>query len=67
MAKRASHLPSYRERLGLQAIHNGRPLPDGVGPATIANLIGKGWITRLGRSKFQVTEVGVAALKMKLP
>lgn len=66
MANRASHLPTYRERVGLEAIQAGRPMPEGVGPSTLAGLIRKGWVEQAD-IKYRLTVAGLDALRRKFP
>lgn len=69
MPIRPPHLPTVWERLGLEAILRGRPLPGGVGVRTVAGMIEKGWIVEgpPGTRTYSVTETGLEAVKRKLP
>ena len=72
MPLRASHLPSYRERCGLQQLLGGRELTAAdLHPAnsnTIKNMLAKGWIeSGSSDSNFRITLAGEAALRAELP
>lgn len=67
MGKRAEHLPTYRERVVLEALLCGRALPGGAGPGTIRQMARKGWITLVAAGKCGITPAGEEAFKRKLP
>ena len=72
MPARASHLPTYRERCGLQQLLGGRELTaTELHPAnsnTIKIMLAKGWI-KSGSSdfNFRITLAGEVALRAELP
>ena len=68
MPARPSHVPTYAERLGLQAVLTAKPIPFEVGSRIVVKMLEKGWIERatIG-GKYRITEAGVEALRRKIP
>ncbi|MEW6644982.1 MAG: hypothetical protein AB1586_31060 [Pseudomonadota bacterium] len=66
---RPAHIPTYPERVAIDAIKNSRPLPPGVGPATIVGMTRKGWIVleETSARKYRVTDSGVEAVRRRIP
>ncbi|MCC8940443.1 hypothetical protein H8A99_29300 [Bradyrhizobium sp. Arg68] len=66
---RPSHVATHLERVAIDAIGSSRSFPAGVGPSTIAGMIEKGWIVAEGTTgrKYRVTDVGVEAVRRKIP
>jgi hypothetical protein len=75
MPQRPSHIPNYRERIGLQLLVNTDWLPAAslhpAGPSTIVRLLGKGWVERKQDATFgwayRITGSGQAAIKALIP
>jgi len=68
MPGRPSHLPTYAERRGLQAILTAQPIPPEVGQRIVVKMLEKGWIERGAQGgKYRITETGIEALKRKIP
>ena len=68
MPARPSHIPTYFERLGLEATIKSRPIPGEVGPRTVIKMLAKGWIEPAGPNrKYRITEAGFDAMKRKIP
>lgn len=68
---RPSHLPTYREREALILLHDHGELPlrklHPAGQTTLAKMIDKMWVERIGLDTYRITSGGSAALKAKLP
>lgn len=64
---RPSHVATYLERVAIDAIRHRRTFPAGVGPSTLAGMIEKGWIVAEPGRKYRVTDVGVEAVRRKIP
>ena len=66
---RSSHIPNHYERSALTKLASGRELGLSkllpAGRTTIANLLDKGWIERVGLA-YRITEGGKAALRTKV-
>ena len=68
MAPRPPQFPNHWERIGIDAIRQGKPLPSGVAGGTIAKLLRKGWVKQgATRGSFIITEEGNEAMKRKIP
>jgi predicted transcriptional regulator of viral defense system len=71
MPARAVHLPTHRERIALLQLHDRGELPlkelRPVARATLAKMVAKNWIERVGPGTYRITPAGKAALKAKLP
>lgn len=71
MPMRADHLPTHRERVALSLLlDHGELLLKKLHPAgltTIAKMVDKTWIERVGPGTYRITPAGKAALKAKLP
>ncbi len=67
MPPRAGYLPDVYERNALQKLLTYEQPAVRVGtPSLVAKLLTKGWIERRN-SGLRITELGMAALKVKLP
>jgi hypothetical protein len=66
-----SHLPNHRERVALQLLRGHGELPlkalHPTGLTTVAKMIGKAWIERVGSDVYRITLAGEEALKARLP
>jgi|MTBAKSStandDraft_2_1061841.scaffolds.fasta_scaffold254433_2 hypothetical protein len=64
--KRSPDVPTHAERTAIMAVHRRRPLPFGVGQATLEDLLRKRWI-ELNRGAWQATQAGLDAILRKIP
>jgi hypothetical protein len=71
MRARPSHLPNHRERVALQLLRGRGELrlkelhPTGL--TTVAGMVSKTWVERVGTGTYRITPAGEAALKTELP
>jgi len=69
VAPRSPEIPSYRERVILQAVRHKTTMPPGE--MTIAKLLKKGWLVELPltitRQRYRVTPAGETAMRIKIP
>ena len=65
MARRDADLPTYHERIGLEAIRGNRPLRETCGVSTVRGMIKKGWVVQHGKT-LQITPEGIEAVKRKI-
>lgn len=64
--KRPPDVPTHAERTAIMAFHQRRPLPSGVGQATLKDLVRKRWI-ELNGGAWQATQAGLDAILRKIP
>jgi hypothetical protein len=71
MPSRPSHLPNHRERTAMQLLRAHGELPllklHPTGPTTIAKMVQKDWVERVGSDSYRITPAGEAALRAELP
>jgi len=63
---RPPNVPTHAERTTIIALHQSRPLPFGVGQATLEGLLQKHWIT-MSSGVWQATPTGLDAILRKIP
>lgn len=71
MPARPSYLPNHRERVALQLLRGHGDLPlkalHPAGLTTVAKMVSKVWVERVGSGTYRITPAGEAALKTPLP